>query len=120
MVHVVTAGKTQSSASGAPVPDSQEVGDFVISQDDGGYLRKITSVNQSTGVTGEPSAITETESASLNEVFRDIAFSTTVKMYEAPLNNTSVSGASSAVSNAGFSWPESGLTLIDQEAKTVV
>jgi len=98
-----------------------EVGEILVSQEGNGYLRKVTEITQDNGT-----VTAKTESASLNEVFEELEFSTTVKMESIEDVATSpsksiakrkggLSGRSSSKAKE-VHWPDSGLTLTDSNA----
>ena len=68
------SGSTTYSYTNTP-----KIGEFLISAEGGGYLRKVT------GVTKQGSqVIATTESASLNQIFENLDINTTIKLESVP------------------------------------
>lgn len=114
-VHKLSPSQARLARNSNTIPLAQsqpiEVGDYLVSSEDGGSLQKVKSVMAARGGDGE----LQTEAASLNEVFTDIAFATRVKLHDLPANTSSGKGFAARSAMSGQSgtahWDNSGLTL---------
>jgi hypothetical protein len=110
----VTADSVTYTAAQAP-----EVGQYLASAESGGYLRRVTGVE----VQGNQVTAT-TAPASLNEIFDTLELNTSIKLEPLPATAASTNQAitfTRALSRAvqtprSRTWPETGLTLIDENA----
>lgn len=112
----VTANSISYSSTTAP-----KVGEFLVGSTDGGYLRKVTAVNK------QGNQITATtEPASLNQVFKDLDINTTIKLEPLPTSTPAQASIQSMALAARAKknqrvvrWPQTGLTLIDNQVSTL-
>ncbi|MDO9106659.1 MAG: DUF1566 domain-containing protein [Methylovulum sp.] len=114
-VHNVSVGKMQTAAAQGRVAlrTAKPIapGDYLVSREQGGYLRQITHTSQATN--GE--TVADTAPAPLNEVFSDLSFNTTVKFQDIAAQPTKTSRmavtAQSTGAAASVKWQDTGLTL---------
>lgn len=115
VVHEVSATQMQQAASRGSVAFQSatqplKAGEFIVNSENGGYLRKVTH----TAAAKSGSSTAQTEQASLNEVFSDLAFATTVKLTDVPVQtsaNKIAARSASANTAAEVTWQDTGLTL---------
>lgn len=119
-VHNVSAGDMQIAAAQGRVALRARAkpitaGDYLVNGEQGGYLRQIISTSKVK--TGD--MVADTASAPLNEIFSELAFTTTVKLQDIP--ETSAGSAKLAVkanatnTEASVIWKDTGLTLSSSE-----
>lgn len=121
VVHSLTPTQAYQAKQGNNITlqrsQSIQKGDFIVSDQDGGSLKKVKSVLATRG--GDASL--ETEPASLNQVFEDIALSSTIKLHDLPESaaaNSNARGFASKRLSEGLvsvSWENSNLTLVSSE-----
>lgn len=119
-VHNVSAGDMQTAAAQGRVALRARAkpittGDYLVNSEQGGYLRQVISMSKAK--TGD--VVADTASAPLNEIFSELAFTTTVKLQDIP--ETSAGSAKLAVkanatnTEASVIWKDTGLTLSSSE-----
>ena len=92
-----------------PVP---ELGEYLISDQGNGYLKKITAVTQQNGQTH-----VQMEPAALTDIFESVEFSTTIKMEDIPPDtnqNTNLRRRNTGNKHQ-VTWPKSRLTLSETD-----
>jgi hypothetical protein len=99
--------------------NTPQIGEFLTSAENGGYLRKVT------GVAKQGNQVTATtESASLNQIFENLDINTTIKLEPLPASTQPAAqplalAARSMPSQNAMTWPKTGLQLIDNQVSTL-
>jgi len=102
-VHELPSGQFAKSAQ------HYKAGDYLVSRENGGMLRKIDATSRSRQTT-------PTDHGSLNELFSELAFSSTIKLQDVPEQLTTSKQRQANITTSGqggsVSWRETGLTLM--------
>jgi hypothetical protein len=110
-IHTQSSQNAPQAASGSLTyeddDETPQVGDVVVSAEGEGYLRRVTKVTSENGV-----HTVDTEPASLNQVFQELEFSTTIKSTPIPAGVTTKSAGGTVHPNTK-QW-SSGLTLTNE------
>lgn len=103
-VHELTANQFAKSAK------QFKTGNYIVNRENEGSLRKIDAATRS-------SQATAANHGSLNELFKDLAFSTTLKLQDVPeqLANTQQAKMTANPQGSSITWTDTGLTLSSSE-----